>query len=178
MRLKGNDASPDLHKIRIVLPYILALHTHMKDFIRQGLAGICVCTLVIFSGCDHGGKESVGGGGTGSTIPSPYPEIRGSWSGSFYRTDVLGSTSVNATIGQDIEAVNIRIAGLLPGLANSFIGTITIRGDMSLTDGYDGEHWTTYYGPATADFIKIADFIVPPSTENPHPPLHIIELRR
>jgi hypothetical protein len=149
----------------------------MKDFIRQGLAGICVCTLVIFSGCDHGGKESVGGGGTGSTSPSPYPDVRGSWSGSFFRTDVLGSTPVTATIGQDRDAVSIR-TDLPPGLGNSFTGTITPGGDMSLTDGYDGESWTTYYGPATADFIKIADFIVPPSTENPHPPLHIIELRR
>ncbi len=175
MRLKGNDASPDLHKIRIVLPYILALHTHMNNFIRQSLAGICVCTLVILSGCDSGSKKSVGLG-YGST--GPYPDIRGSWSGSFYRTDVLGSTSVNATIDQDIEAVSIHIDGLLPGLGNSFIGTITILGGMSLTDGYDGESWTTYYGPASPDFIKIADFIVPPSTENPHPPLHIIELRR
>jgi len=174
MRLKGNDASPDLHKIRIVLPLNLALHTHVNNFIKQTLAGICICTLMILSGCDRGGKESVGGG-TGST--SPYLDIRGSWSGSFFRTDVLGSTPVNATISQDKDALSIR-TDLPPGLANSFTGTITAGGDIRLTDGYDGETWTTYYGPATADFIKIADFIVPPSTENPHPPLHIIELRR
>jgi len=130
---------------------------------------------MICSGCDRGGKESVGSG-TGDTSTDPYPDIRGSWSGSFFRTDVLGSTPVKATIGQDKDALSIR-TDLLPGVGKSFTGTITTAGEMSLTDGYDGESWTSYFGAARTNYIKIADFITPPTIEDPHPPLHIIELR-
>jgi hypothetical protein len=46
-------------------------------------------------------------------------------------------------------------------IGRSFSGTITTGGEMRVRDGFDNELWTTHFEPATAHFVRIADFITP-----------------
>ncbi|MFT5122600.1 MAG: hypothetical protein ACI9QL_004874 [Candidatus Omnitrophota bacterium] len=108
---------------------------------------------------------------------SAVPRINGKWKGSFFRTDELGSTPVTATIRQDRDAITIS-TDLPADIGANFTGSINSKGKLTLTDGFDGEVWTTFFGPATTNFVKIADFIVGPTAADPEQPLKVIELRR
>lgn len=113
-----------------------------------------------------------------STTSTSYPRIKGKWSGVYYRSDGGGQSPVTATITQNREAVTISTSrqGATAGLLT---GTIDPSGRMVLTDALDGETWTTYYGPANENYIKVADFVRAPEIDDIEPvPLYILELSR
>jgi hypothetical protein len=109
--------------------------------------------------------------------PAAVPRIGGKWTGSFFVTDKAGSTPLKATIRQSNDAIVIT-TNLAEPPGQMFSGGITTSGKMTLTDAFDGEIWTTFFGPATTDFVKIADFVERPQTNSVAPPLFVIELRR
>ncbi|HMO52501.1 MAG TPA: hypothetical protein PKE26_14710 [Kiritimatiellia bacterium] len=108
---------------------------------------------------------------------SGYPKIAGKWSGNFYRTDTQNRRPLEATITQNKEAVTITTTRT-GGIGVNFAGTITPEGRMTLTDAYDGETWTTYFGPATTNRIAIADFVNTPVPGETNRVLYVISLSR
>lgn len=123
------------------------MHTRTRDLLPLSVL-LAVGLLAV--GCDSGG-------GSGSTPVGP--DIRGKWSGSFYsiRLDPPRRQPVTATIQQDGDAVIIKTSRT--GTGANLTGTIDAKGNMKLTDAFDGELWTTYYGPATATRVRILDFL-------------------
>jgi hypothetical protein len=123
-----------------------------------------------YVGCD--------GGGGGSSSPPVGPSIGGQWAGRFYvaRSSNPNERAITATIRQDGDAV--MIATSLVGIGARLTGTIDAAGSMVLIDGFDGEIWTTFFGPATAASVTVADFLRPPSDTDPTPPLNVIQLIR
>lgn len=108
---------------------------------------------------------------------SAPPEIGGiNWVGYF----VEGGSNVKQNLMASIvlTGTNVTIETSLTGLGHYFVGTINSNGDMLIYDDYDGEDWTTHYGPATAKAISIYDYIRPPSPSDPSPPLNEIVLYR
>lgn len=106
-----------------------------------------------------------------------YPRVRGKWSGSFYRTDKPDRTSISANVQQDRDAVIITTTKPA-GTAVNLTGTIYPSGRMVLFDAFDGEKWTTYFGPANENRMVIADFVYPPGSGASNKPLYVIELTR
>ncbi|MBP7829861.1 MAG: hypothetical protein KA248_08085 [Kiritimatiellae bacterium] len=110
--------------------------------------------------------------------PDPVgPDIRGRWSGVYYRTDSAARTALTASIRQEGDAVTITTSKS-EGRAQLLTGTIFENGDLDMIDGYDGQEWTSFYGPATATHILLADYVSTPSPEEPDPPLYILDLSR
>lgn len=145
--------------------------------ISKTLFCFALVAIVIFhTGCDDSDSSSNNGSSGGSSSNSVI-SIAGSWSGIYYRTDQAGEESINATITQDGSAVVINTTkNSTPG--QFFTGTISSSAYLTLTDGSDGETWTSHFGPATASSINIADYITAPSTGNPNPGLHIIQISK
>jgi hypothetical protein len=85
------------------------------------------------------------------------PSIAGSWSGqiSVYGQ---GSAAVSAQISHQGSRVHIVTSSPF-AIGRSFSGSISASGSMLLYDAYDHEDWTTFYGPASANSIKIADYV-------------------
>lgn len=108
------------------------------------------------------------------------PDISGDgWTGIFWRSDNLAETavSVHAIVTQNPDG-RVTVTTSKIGLGHYFAGNIDITGHMLINDAYDGEVWSTHYGPATDTYIKIADYVRPPSLFDLYPPLNIIELTR
>lgn len=115
-----------------------------------------------------------------STEETSGPAISGhNWAGVFWRSDNYEGTAVSLTakITQNSNGM-VTITTTLVGIGHFFQGNIYPNYHMLLYDAYDNEDWTTHYGPATDSYIKIADFIRPPTSEDLSPPLNIIELKR
>ena len=111
-------------------------------------------------------------------IGESVPRISGQWSGSFFQTNASGSEAITATIRQNRDAIVIETSKAEPP-GQRFTGGIDANGDLTMTDASDGETWTTYFGPVTTNFVKIADFISRPDPLSSNsPPLVVIELRR
>jgi len=113
----------------------------------------------------------------GDSAPPVGPDIRGHWTGVYYRETGGGEVRVNAEIEQEGDAVIITTDKPTPP-AQRFTGTISNDGDLHLTDAYDGEIWTSHGTPATHDHIRIVDFLWMPSPEDPDPPLQVLDLTR
>lgn len=110
--------------------------------------------LEFLSGC---------GGGSGGGPSVIGPNLNGDWKGDFYITD--GSVDRLLTAHIDHEGTNITIrTSRTAGTAVLLTGRIDAEGNMVLTDGFDGETWTTIEGSATKNHILIEDF-----TERPPP---------
>lgn len=120
------------------------------------------------AGCNKGGDSQ----------PPVGPSIGGDWTGRYFaRYANRPEVALTATIRQDGEAIMIRTS--LVGVGAHFTGTIDPSGDMTLTDAFDAEIWTTRYRPATSNFVQIADFLRAPEPEDlGETPIQIIELRR
>lgn len=119
---------------------------------------------------------------TDEPLPEPVervgPDIRGRWTGGVYIDDggiftFFGFVTVDIThVG---DAVTMTTS--YPQRPQYLTGTINEDGYMLLYDEW-GEDWTTFYGPATETALTIADFLRPPSTEEPRPPLLVLDLKR
>ena len=134
-----------------------------------------VAIVVFHTGCDDSSSDNESGSSGSSS--NGVLSIAGSWSGIYYRTDQSGEESINATITQDGSAVVINTTkSSAPG--QLFTGTISSSAYLTLVDGADGEIWTSHFGPATAGSINIADYVTAPSTGNPNPALHIIQISK
>ena len=111
-----------------------------------------------------------GGGSTGAgqedsnrlvpntTEPVIGPNLNGdNWVGHFRLLDgsqFTGLTAVIRQVGADIiiETTKTEIAHLLDGFIDG-------SGNMIMIDQFDGEDWTTLFGPATTNSINLADFV-------------------
>ncbi len=111
------------------------------------------------------------------------PDIAGdNWSGVFYTTGFNNMEIITAKIvvaPWTSTRSYVDIITSKSGLGHSFTtGWISYLGDMILYDDYDGEDWTTHWGPAKSTRLRILDYIYPPSAEDPNPPKNVIELER
>lgn len=132
------------------------------------LARFLFVTFVV-AGCDPTG----GGSGT-----KPVgPDIRGKWSGEFYtiRLEPPRRQTVTAEIRQDGDAVVVKTSRT--GTAANLTGTINAAGRMTMTDAADGETWTTYFGPATASRVRLADFLYDDDL-GADSPMYVLDLKR
>ncbi len=99
------------------------------------------------------------------------------WTGYFFRSDESDNKlNLTASISQNGTAVSITTSK--SGLGHYLTGTINSYGDMLVYDSYDGEDWSTHYGPASYTQVKIYDYIRQPVAGEPEPPLNAITLYR
>jgi len=108
------------------------------------------------------------------------PNVDGaSWSGFYFNSASGFQENLTATITHTSNDIVIVTTKMEPP-AQRFTGTISTNGTMLLTDSYDGETWTTFFGPATRKFVKIADFArVPEDQEDDiNVPIKFVELSR
>lgn len=129
---------------------------------------LLITVAAITLGCDSGGSDAA---------PPVGPDIRGSWSGRYYIRGASDAReqAITATISQDGDAIILKTS--LTGVGADLTGTIDAHGDMTLTDAWDAEIWTTYFQPVNSNFVQVADFTsVPQPGEST--PLQIIELSR
>ena len=125
-------------------------------------------TFQYLRGCDNGGSSG----------PPPIgPDLRGRWGGAYYQTNRGGQLSLTATVRQDGDAVTITTSKT-GGTAVLLTGTTDERGHLDMTDGFDGQEWTSFFGPASTNHIKLADYVETPSLEDPDPPLYVLDLTR
>ena len=117
-------------------------------------------------------NASQSGGGRGTC------DLAGNWSGVYYN-DVSGErVGVNATV--TTEGFNIVIRTNKPYPPGQFFtGTINGQCGITLIDASDGEDWSTKFGAADGNQLRIADWVV--QDRDPvtgRDPLNIIELYR
>jgi hypothetical protein len=85
-------------------------------------------------------------------------------------------TPLTATIYCD--GTRVTIITSKSGIAHYLAGSINSNGDMLVYDRYDGEAWTTHFGPATSTKIYLYDYAWPPVAGEPEPPLNKLKLTR
>jgi hypothetical protein len=111
------------------------------------------------------------------TTPNATPNIAGNdWRGYFQYGWSSDKTQVTATITLSGSVVTITTSKT--GIAHYLAGTMNSTGDMLIYDRYDGEDWTTHFGPATSTSINLYDYAWPPQPGQPEPPLNKIILSR
>jgi len=154
---------------------------------------LCLALILICAGCDSGGggssslsqsaasssEGSSGAAGSSGSAAASAPKIQGTWTGVYVvygGTNAQDGQGLTANVQQDGDAVAITTT--LPAAGRFLTGSIKPNGDMRLTDALDGELWTTHFGPATANSMRIADFLMPPSAAMPNPPIAVLELSR
>lgn len=120
------------------------------------LAGL-FCAALLIAGCNDGGG---GGGGSSSSGIS----LRGKWSGRYVSPS--SSMSLSAEISQQGDSVIISTTK--SGVGHLLTGTLTANGQLRLTDGYDGETWTSY-GPVTRNNLRIRDYLYDPDLTSDSP---------
>ena len=96
------------------------------------------------------------GGDDGDDGPT-YLKLAGSWSGRYVSPDV--NRDLEATITQERDALTIETS--LQNIGRSFTGTIDTNNQITVTDAYDGETWTSY-GPVTSSSFLIRDLLFDP----------------
>ena len=104
------------------------------------------------------------------------PKIAGKWSGTYSWSDGTHPMNVRATIEQNGNSLVIRTSKAAPG--RLLTGQIRSNGRIRLTDSDDGEIWSTYYGSASANHVKIADFLIPTPAGRTGEMLQVLDLRR
>lgn len=89
------------------------------------------------------------------------PDIQGeNWSGKFYLyPDITQEEKITAVITQDPLGFVTITTSKVSGIGKHLRGQIFTTGHMLLYDDYDGEDWTTFYGPASKEEILIADWV-------------------
>lgn len=118
--------------------------------------GLAVATVGTTIGCGGGGGDDDGG------PPVIGPNLNGSnWRGFYFNGESGFMENLTATITHTSNAVVVVTSKTAPP-AQQFTGTIDAGGKMELTDAYDGEQWTTFFGNASNRFVKVADFARPP----------------
>ena len=60
--------------------------------------------------------------------------------------------------GKEGEAVVITTDLPANHIARKLTGTFETSGKMLVTDAFDGELWSTFFGPAHGNYIKLADY--------------------
>ena len=139
-------------------------------------------TCCFFIGCDDSsdsGEIIQPPPGNGSSGNGPITlRLSGSWRGSYSVLGDLdpGGVPITASVQQSGDAITIRTS--LSTVGANLSGSIDSDNCIRLTDAFDGEVWTTHFQKATDNHIQIADFIRPPSAEEPDPPTNVIDLRR
>jgi len=114
---------------------------------------LCVLVAALVGGLLLGCERDSGGGSS-----QVGPAIGGSWAGVYYETDNPGGTiALTATVTHDGDAVTIQTSK--SGIGALLTGTIDQDGDLVLTDAFDSETWSTFYGPATASKLVVADYL-------------------
>lgn len=117
------------------------------------LAVFLAGSLALFTSCDSGGS----GGGGGDAANRVGPDLQGKWAGTFAIQGVPGSTQeITARVTHKKDTIVIKTSKDMEG--SKLTGNIDEGGDMFLTDNFDGETWTTRFGPATETSIVVVDF--------------------
>ncbi|MFO1531440.1 MAG: hypothetical protein U1F77_17300 [Kiritimatiellia bacterium] len=111
---------------------------------------------------------------SGSSGNSAPPKISASGP-AILLSDGTHVTAVSATIEQSGGSVVIRTSKGAPG--RMLTGRIGSNGRMKLTDADDGEIWSTFYGAATSDHVKVADYLYPTPAGHTGTVLQVIDLR-
>ncbi len=138
------------------------------------LSTLIVLIAVFVSACEPNG------GGGGDHNPAIGPNLQGNWQGEYYVADSPTNSErleITADISHNGDEITINTSK--EGTGHSLKGRMDEDGNMSLSDDYDGETWTTFYGPATTNHLMLADYLVnynAPSINRS--PLAVIELRR
>ena len=130
--------------------------------------------LALFASCNDG-KEDKGKPGVGQSVSGK------NWSGYLYATDGSDRTVVKAVISQEgKEGEAVVITTDLPAnhIARKLTGTFETSGKMLVTDAFDGEWWSTFFGPAHGNYIKLADYETRPVPGNGKDDFYILELSR
>lgn len=146
-----------------------------------GRGWLALVLAVALNGCGGGSSRSdkASNNPSGATASKRLvgPNLNGKWEGTF---TVIGdglndSTPLTATIRHTGNSVYVKTS--LVGIGANLTGTINAVGDMYLTDAYDGETWTTHFGPASSTSVRIADFAEDPSLSD-DPAIEVIDLVR
>ena len=147
----------------------LARHLY-NGFFCSALAGLGTITLLT-SACNEGGGDK-GSPGVGQSIAGK------NWTGSLYATDGTNRRSLKATITQNRDAIVITTDLPGSGIARRLTGTFDKSGKIRATDPYDGEIWSTFFGPAHGNYIKLADYSTRPVPGNGNDDFWILEISR
>jgi len=118
-------------------------------------------------------------GGTGGPFaPGINCDLGGNWRGVFYN-DVTGvSEAIQATVTRTGLDIIIRTSRTRPP-GQLLTGSVNGQCGIRVIDAFDGEDWTTKFGGADANQIRIADFLIEDRDElTGRDPLNIIELVR
>ncbi|MFO1491002.1 MAG: hypothetical protein U1F77_02525 [Kiritimatiellia bacterium] len=130
-----------------------------------------LAAATLLAGCNDG-KDDKGSPEVGQSIAGK------NWTGSLYATDGSDRTAVKASISQDGEAVIITTDLPENHIAHKLTGTFKPTGKMLVTDPFDGELWSTFFGPAHGNYIKLADYETRPVPGNGIDDFYILELSR
>lgn len=118
-------------------------------------------------------------GGEDSGSSASLPAIAGKdWVGVWYDTEKSGRSPFRATIRVDGNAVVLETTRSAGSTARRMTGTLSSSGRLQLTDARDGEVWSTFFGPVSANFIKLADYKERPVVGNGADDFFILELSR
>ena len=123
---------------------------------------VLAIAVAMIAGCGGDGKSSSGGGSSSAAAaPAPVnvvgPNLNGNWAG-YYKSSSGKYEGLRATIthvGAQVTITTTKKAGV----ARQLSGRISAVGKMVLYDAFDGEDWTTLYGPASPNSINLADFV-------------------
>ena len=135
----------------------------MRDKRKTAWLAVLVAAAFLAEGCDdsEGGKAPAGG-----------PDLRGAWSGRYVRPGV--SEPLQARVIQDGDAVVIQTTRAQAG--RLLTGYLNDAARLTMTDGYDGELWTSA-SPASPTRLHLHDYLQSPSLGY-DPPLQEIILTR
>ncbi|WP_163335694.1 hypothetical protein [Desulfopila sp. IMCC35008] len=92
---------------------------------------------------------------------TPYtgPDLNGSWNG-FVNLVNEGNENVSVSASVSQDGKNISISTSSPySYARSFSGKISSSGDIKVKDNNTGEIWTTHSGAASANSIRLFDWV-------------------
>ena len=142
------------------------------------IRGASLLLAALLAACGDGGNDAPKTPAANTGAASGVSIDGGGWSGVIYATDLPGRTSIKATITQTGDAVVITTSRPGGTHAHRFTGSITGAGKMRITDAFDGEVWSTYFGNATSAYIKLADFERPPKAGSTNDDFFVIELSR
>gem|GEM_PF-1274357 len=114
----------------------------------------------------------------GPFSPGVNCNLSGNWRGIYYN-DVSGvSEAIQATVTRTGLDIIIRTTKARPP-GQLFTGTVNGLCGVTVIDAFDGEDWTTKFGGADANQIRIADFVIEDRDElTGRDPLNVIELVR
>ncbi len=106
------------------------------------------------------------------SLPLATPDVNGSnWSGYYAVTGTSTYIPITASIYQ--SGSNVEVVTSKSGMGHRLSGTINSSGYMYMYDHYDGEIWTTHYGPATSSNVRLYDYVCPTCSQ-----LYVIALTR